>query len=72
MTSTYTTKKGTMHQVNLAVRSEINNKFIELCSGDSKSVLFSQWVREKHLAKFGAQPTETAPRKAYSILGQIK
>lgn len=67
MASTYTTKKGVMHQVNLSVSDDINNKFIELCNGDSKSVLFSQWVREKHLAKFGAQPT--APCKTYSILG---
>ena len=68
MASTYSTKKGTMHQINVSVSEDINAKFIELCDGDSKSVIFSQWVKEKHLAKFGAM-APVATRKAYGILG---
>jgi hypothetical protein len=70
MASTYTTKKGTMHQVNLSVHDDINTKFNELCDGDSKSVVFAQWVKEKHLAKFGVQPAAPTVAKKYNILGQ--
>ena len=74
MTATYKTKKGIKHQVNFAVLDDVNAKFLELCEGDSRSVVFSQWVRERYLAKFGAQPAAPAAaatsRKVYGVLGQ--
>ena len=69
MTATYKTKKGIKHQVNFAVLDDVNAKFLELCEGDSRSVVFSQWVRERYLAKFGVQPITPAVVKKYSILG---
>ena len=66
---TYSTRNGLNAQLNLAIKKDTLDKFHELCQGDSKSVIFSQWVREKyalHLATAQAQPV--APTK-YGILG---
>jgi len=74
MASTYETKKGTMYQLNVSIPEKINKQLEDLCDGVPKSVVFNQWIKEKHLAAFGLQPTaktqnETPPRKIYNILG---
>lgn len=74
MASTYATKKGTKYQLNISIGEKENKQLDELCDGVPKSVVFGQWIKEKHLAAFGVQPTEktqneTPPRKIYNILG---
>jgi hypothetical protein len=69
MSSNYTTKKGIMTQLNLAITKETLDKFNTICQGDSKSVVFSQLVREAYLQNLAkVQPQATAKR--FNILGQ--
>tara|TARA_R110000822_G_scaffold7252_6_gene29883 strand:- start:444 stop:680 length:237 start_codon:yes stop_codon:yes gene_type:complete len=65
--STYTTKNGVkMRQINLAVQSEIADKFDTLCEGLSRSVIFTQLINDK-LTQSKKIPTKEAVQ-TYSIL----
>ena len=67
--STYTTKNGVkMRQINLAVQSEIADKFDTLCEGLSRSVIFTQLINDK-LTQSKKIPTKKA-EPVYSILGE--
>lgn len=66
--SIYLTKKGVeMVQINISVKRAIAEDFITLTQGDSKSVIFTQIVREKKAAMIA---NGTWPKKSYSILGK--
>ena len=67
MPATYRTKKGVeMVQINISVRKAIAEDFETLSNGDSKSVIFSQMIRDKKIAMIA---NGTWPKKSYSILG---
>ena len=57
-----------MRQINLAVQSEIADKFDTLCEGLSKSVIFTQLINDK-IAQSKKIPTKKA-EPVYSILGE--
>lgn len=74
MKSAYHTKRrGKMVQINISVPQEIANQFDEMCQGDSRSGILTQWIREKWAQKTIAENTaRLAMMQGYSVLGTKK